>query len=292
MNLFGDAEGGEISEFRFSISFGILACPGYTPDRNAATWRMSRGRIAIARGTAGAWRFSPSTGGATMQRTVAAASPDGGSATEARGIDIVVADDHPVVLAGLSAVLGTDESGCRLVDQCRDAVTTFDAIRTHRPAVAVVKLEMDGALDLVRRVRRSRVPCGIILFASAIAEDQVLEAYRLGARGLLLKSLPVESIGECVRKVARGERWIEQNSAERVIERVAGGAAARKDGVLTSRERQIGKLAATGLRNREIADRLGISVGTVKVHLHNVYRKLGVRGRVQLATYARTRGFV
>jgi DNA-binding NarL/FixJ family response regulator len=136
------------------------------------------------------------------------------------------------------------------------------------------------------------VPCGIILFASAIAEDQVLEAYRLGARGFLLKSMPVELIGECVRKVARGERWIEQNSAERVIERVAGGAAARKDGVLTSRERQIGKLAATGLRNREIADRLGISVGTVKVHLHNVYRKLGVRGRVQLATYARTRGFV
>jgi DNA-binding NarL/FixJ family response regulator len=104
--------------------------------------------------------------------------------------------------------------------------------------------------------------------------------------------MPVELIGECVRKVARGERWIEQNSAERVIERVAGGAAAGKDGVLTSRERQIGKLAATGLRNREIADRLGISAGTVKVHLHNVYRKLGVRGRVQLATYARTRGFV
>ena len=114
--------------------------------------------------------------------------------------------------------------------------------------------------------------------------------------GLLLKPLPVQLIEECIRKVANGERWIEKSSAARVLERLATGQPAGLDGHradgLTPRETELVELASTGLRNREIARRLGIAEGTVKVHLHNIYRKLGVRGRLQLAHYATTHGIV
>jgi two-component system nitrate/nitrite response regulator NarL len=205
-------------------------------------------------------------------------------------MDVVVADDHPVVTAGLRALLD-ETSGLRLAAACTDTKQAFDAIRAKRPAVALVKLELPGSFELVRRIRDSGLECRVVLFGAAVEEDQALEAMRLGVRGLLLKTLPVELIEECLRKVGRGERWIEKDSAAGVMARLASGADG-EDSPLTPREVELARLAASGLRNREIASRLDISVGTVKIHLHNVYRKLGVKGRIQLVNEARTRGLI
>lgn len=207
-----------------------------------------------------------------------------------RTIDIVIADDHPVVMAGLAALLAGERSGCRIVARCADAESALAAIREHGPAVALVKLELAGSFDLLRRMRQADLACAVVLFGAKIEERQALDAIRLGARGLLLKTLPGELIEECVRKVARGERWIEKESAAGVMDRLATAGSPNGAAELTPRETQLAKLAAAGLRNREIASRVGISVGTVKIHLHNIYRKLDVRGRVQLAHRARERG--
>jgi DNA-binding NarL/FixJ family response regulator len=213
----------------------------------------------------------------------------------ARRIRILIADDHPIVLEGLQAVFAAESDTCRIVARCTDGAAACEAIRDHCPDVAIVNLRMPpaGGLAVVRQVREEQVPVRIVLFTAAIDEMQALEAVRLGADGILLKELSPQLIRECVRKVARGEHWIERGSATKVIERIASGSPGAFGGSgLTRREYQLMRLAASGLRNREIARRLKIGEGTVKIHLHSVYRKLGVRGRVQLALHARSHGLV
>lgn len=213
----------------------------------------------------------------------------------ARRLRILVADDHPIVLEGMHAVLTAPDANCRVVARCGDGTSAVEAIRDLCPDVAIVNLRMPpaGGIAVVRQVREEDLPVRLILFTAAIDEMQALEATRLGADGILLKELSPELIVECVRKVARGERWIERRSAAKVLDRIASGLPAAFGGAeLTHREYQMMRLAASGLRNREIARRMKIREGTVKIHLHSVYRKLGVRGRLQLALHARSHGMV
>jgi DNA-binding NarL/FixJ family response regulator len=168
-------------------------------------------------------------------------------------------------------------------------------IRDLCPDVAIVNLRMPpaGGIAVVRQVREEQVPVRMVVFTAAIDEMQALEAIRVGADGILLKELSPELIRECVRKVASGERWIERGSAAKVLDRIASGSSVGFGGAgLTRREYQMMRLAASGLRNREIARRLKIQEGTVKIHLHSVYRKMGVKGRLQLALHARSHGLV
>ena len=99
---------------------------------------------------------------------------------------------------------------------------------------------------------------------------------------------------QCVRKVHQGEQWLDNRSVVRALEKVARREAgvARLAGLVTPRELQIVRMIASGLRNKEIAARLSISEGTVKIHLHNIYEKLAVDGRLELLVYARQHGLV
>lgn len=101
-------------------------------------------------------------------------------------------------------------------------------------------------------------------------------------------------IRDCVRRVYRGEQWIDREAVTDAFNRVAGRAAdAREAGkALTPRELEIVRLIAQGLRNRVVAERLSISEGTVKIHLHNIYEKLGVDGRLELVLLAQSKGLV
>jgi DNA-binding NarL/FixJ family response regulator len=208
-------------------------------------------------------------------------------------IRMVVSDNHPIVLAGLEAVLA-GAPGIEVVGRCTDGGEAISRILDLKPDVALVSMRMpsDDGLMVLRRLRDAGSECRVVLFTGAINDDDAMEAIRLGAGGILLKELPTDLVVECVRKVARGERWLEQETTARVLDRIAGGKGteARQPGGLTARELQLVKLAARGMRNGEIARRLRILEGTVKIHMHNIYKKLGLRGRVQLALYARTRG--
>ena len=136
--------------------------------------------------------------------------------------------------------------------------------------------------------------CRTILLTAAISDDDVVEAVRLGARGVVLKESSPETLLECVRRVHRGEQWIDRETMTRAFGHAMQREAAMREAgrILTPREIEIVRMIAQGLRNRVIAERLSISEGTVKIHLHNVYEKLGIDGRLELMLYAQEKGLV
>lgn len=210
-------------------------------------------------------------------------------------IRLVLADDHAIVLHGLKRLFeGHDDF--EVVECCSDGADALAAVRGERCDVLVLDLRMPGVtgLDVLRTLAGEKRSCRIVLLTAAITDDDVLEAVRLGAQGVVLKEASPETLLECVRRVHRGEQWIDRETMSRAFGRaLRRDTAAREAGkVLTPRELEIVRMIAQGLRNRAIAERLSISEGTVKIHLHNVYEKLKVDGRLELMLYAQEKELV
>ncbi|HZS34692.1 MAG TPA: response regulator transcription factor [Methylomirabilota bacterium] len=208
---------------------------------------------------------------------------------------LVLADDHPIVLDGLERLF-TGQADLAVVARCVDGTEALRAVREHRPDVLVLDVRMPGldGFAILRELRREALPTRVVLLSAELDEDQVLEAMRLGVRGVVLKEMAPRMLVECVRKVVAGEQWIERRSLGRALDRMLRREAGLREvaALLTAREIEIVRLVAEGLRNQAIAERLHISEGTVKVHLHNIYEKLGVDSRVALTVYAREKGLV
>jgi DNA-binding NarL/FixJ family response regulator len=203
-------------------------------------------------------------------------------------IRVVLADDQPLFLAGLESLL-LRAGEVEVVGRCssgRDALATV--LRT-RPDLLVLELrlrDLDG-FGLLRELAGRDLPTRIVVLAAELDAESALEALRLGARGVLLKEMAPRLILECVRRVHRGETWIERRLAGQALERAARRGSPTE---LSAREVELVRLAAGGLRNREIAVRLAIAEGTVKAHLHNIYQKLHIDRRVALLRYADRHG--
>jgi DNA-binding NarL/FixJ family response regulator len=208
-------------------------------------------------------------------------------------IRIVIADDHPVVRRGLAQFID-DEDGLEVVAECSDGAAAIEAVTRHAPDVLIVDLRMpvlDG-LSVVRHFRDAPAGTSIVILAGNISDEEVLEAMRNGAKGVVLKEMAPSLLVACIRKVAAGGTWLEKEAIGRALERLLRQEHSRQQvrDVLTPREVEIVRMVASGLGNREIAEQLFITEGTVKTHLHSVYEKLGVKGRVQLANYAQEKG--
>jgi DNA-binding NarL/FixJ family response regulator len=132
----------------------------------------------------------------------------------------------------------------------------------------------------------------VILLTAEIDEHATFEAVRLGVNGIVLKDMPPHLLLECVRKVHAGEHWVEKRSVGRAMASMVQREAALREvsRVLTAREIEVVRMVARGLRSAGIASELHISEGTVKTHLHRIYEKLGVDGRVNLVLLAREKG--
>ena len=210
-------------------------------------------------------------------------------------IRVVLVDDHPIVLQGLQQLFER-QPDFTVVAACAGADSALQAVRTHRPDVLILDLRMPGksGLDLLRTINNEKLDCYSVLLTATIRDDEVVEATKLGVTGLVLKESSPETLLKCVRRVNRGERWIDQETITRAFQAVVGREEAEREvsKILTPREIEIVKMMAEGLRNRAIGDRLGISEGTVKVHLHNVYEKLGLDGRLELVLYAKQKGVI
>lgn len=210
-------------------------------------------------------------------------------------IRLVLADDHAIVLHGLKRLFEGDPD-FEVVSCCRDGAMALDAARSDDCDVLVLDLRMPGVtgLDVLRTLAGEQRRCRTVLLTAVIADDEVDEAVRLGARGVVLKEASPETLLECVRRVHQGEQWIDHEtmsrSLDRAMQRESGVREAAR--VLTPRELEIVRMIALGLRNRAIAERLSISEGTVKIHLHNVYEKLEVDGRMALMLYAQEKQLV
>jgi DNA-binding NarL/FixJ family response regulator len=210
-------------------------------------------------------------------------------------IHLVLADDHPIVLDGLENLFRV-EPDIRVVARCVNGEEALTAVNRHRPDVLLLDLHLprkDG-LTVLRELHAKKVGTKVVILAAVLEESEALEAFRLGVCGMLLKEQAPQMVVRCVRRVHAGEQWVEKHACTRalhaLLEREAGESAAA--GVLTPREIQMVRMAACGLRNREISRRLAISEGTVKIHLHNIYQKLKVENRVQLTLCAQSKKLV
>lgn len=210
-------------------------------------------------------------------------------------IRIAIADDHPIVLDGLEQLFKL-EPDIQVVARCRNADEALRVLRSDPPDVLVLDLLMPGGggLELLRALDGQDRSTRIVLLTAVVDDDQLLESIRLGAQGVVLKDMAPQLLVDAIREVHHGGQWLEQGLGGRALRRLLSREkrASEAARLLSSREREILKLAATGLRNRAIADRLSISEGTVKVHMHNIYDKLDVNGRIELTNYARENGLL
>ena len=210
-----------------------------------------------------------------------------------RRIRIVLADDHVIVLDGLEQLFRL-EPELEVVGRSTTAEAAVKAVQEHRPDVLVLDLVMPGhdGMWVLRELSELNLPTRTVLLTAHVEENRLVEAIRLGVWGVVLKEMAPRMLMECVRKVHAGEKWLEQQSVTRAIERMQKRESEidRLTRLLTPRELEIVRLASEGLRNKEIGERLSITEGTVKIHLHNIYEKLGVTGRSQLILYATKHG--
>ena len=202
-------------------------------------------------------------------------------------INIVIADDHPIVLAGLGQLI-RGEAGMQVVATCVNGNEALQAVRARRPDVLLLDINMprlDG-FGVLRTLASERADVRTIVLTAELDSGAVAAARLAGARGVVLKELSPQHVLDCIRRVHSGTDWVEFLGRARDV--VEQRDEQRDTSELTPRERELATLVASGLRNREIATRLGISEGTAKLHLYNVYKKLGVSSRVELAIRMQT----
>jgi DNA-binding NarL/FixJ family response regulator len=208
-------------------------------------------------------------------------------------IRLLVADDHRIVLGGLLEVFRL-EPDIEVVASCVNGREALEKIRQLVPDIALLDVsmpELDG-VSVARQVKSENLPVRIILLSAVIDEAQAVEVVRIGVEGIVLKEMPPNLLLECIRKVHAGQQWIEKNSLRRAMEGMIGRQALLEQSPLTKRELEMIRMVGEGFRSREIAEKLFISEGTVKFHLHNIYEKLGVRGRVELLNFAREKKLI
>lgn len=208
-------------------------------------------------------------------------------------IRLILADDHPLILDGLLGLLGR-EPDFTVVATSHTGVEALAAVATHRPDLLVLDLRMPelGGLDVLRTLGEEPNPPRVVLLTAAMDEDEVLEAINLGAQGVVLKEAASEVLVQCLRQVHAGSEWIDEDLARRARARASQRRVSLREvaSALTPREIEVVRLLSRGLRNRDIAERTGITEGTVKVHLHNIYEKLGLGGRMALMLWAQAKG--
>jgi len=210
-------------------------------------------------------------------------------------VTLVVADGRPLLLRGLEYVCAA-EPGFEVVAACARGDATLEALRMRKPDVLILDatLPPSGGLWVLRQMRREKLPTRAVLLADHPDERHVVEAVRLGVGGILLPDMTPESLLRCVRTVHAGEQWLESQAVARLLTRRPRGEAPLRQlgSALTPRQWEIVRLATEAIPTREIAARLMVTEGTVKVHLHNIYEKLQVDGRVGLVLLVMKHGLL
>ena len=210
-------------------------------------------------------------------------------------VRLVLADSQPIALAGMVHLFST-QRGFVIVSACNDGDQALRAVRRHRPDVLVLELKMakKSGFSVLRELKSEAIATRPVLVTESLSEDEVLEAMRLGVKGVVLKDLPTDVIVQCVRKVHSGDIWLEPTAASRAVDRMVQRETGVREisRVLTPRELETVRSVASGFSNGEIAQQFVVSEGTVKTHLHNVFKKLQLRSRFELIIYAREHGLV
>jgi two-component system nitrate/nitrite response regulator NarL len=202
---------------------------------------------------------------------------------------VVIADRHPVVLQGLTNVLGA-ESSFKIVASCSDGTSCVEAIRRLVPDIAILDISMPGltGLEILAIANSENLPTRLVFFTASIEDRELVMSAAAGAYGVITKDVTPEILVQSLRQVADGQRLLPLPSPDQAASRERGNIAITENvlTVLTDRERQIMALVSEGLSNKEIGRRLNIADGTIKVHLHHIFQKLEISNRTVLAALA------
>jgi two-component system nitrate/nitrite response regulator NarL len=213
-------------------------------------------------------------------------------------IRVLIADDSSLFRDGLSNLVSTQKD-LHVAGTVDSAATANEQIRLLRPDVVLLgwSASAPASQRIFAAIQDSKMPTRIIMMVSDDGKEDFVEAIRLGCSGIVPKTTSTELLLKSIRKVHAGEYWMDRVTTADVIRRLAkkrpaGNAPSSRLGVrdqstaLSTREREIVILVAQGFKNKEMAERMFISEQTVKNHLHNIFDKLGVSDRLELALYA------
>lgn len=199
-------------------------------------------------------------------------------------ITVAACESQPIVVEGLRKSLeGTKD--LQFVGAVATAKGALELVEQNKPAVCLIDKAFGtkAVFQLMADMKTRSPETEPILWAAEISEIESFRALQVGARGILKKTLPVNTILDCLRTVARGNIWIENSISDQFV----GFINRRNTPHLTAREEEIVALVARGMKNKQIADALCITTGTVKVHLMHIFEKTGVKDRFELAMYGR-----
>lgn len=201
-------------------------------------------------------------------------------------ISILIADDHPLILAGLSSLLNAMPE-FRLVAQASDGAQAVALYRQHRPDVAILDLSMPllNGVEAIEQIRGFDASASIVILTTYQGDEDVYRGLQAGAKAYLLKDGASAQLIDCLRTVASGKQYLPAAVAIKLAERKASSQLSR-------RELDILAHLATGKSNKMIARSADIEVGTVKFHVNNILAKLNVASRTEAATVAARRGLL
>ena len=210
---------------------------------------------------------------------------------QTKPVRVVLADDDPIVRDVLRNMLQHNDA-CEVLAEAQDGRQAIAAVRQHRPDLLLLDLLMPNlpGLEALREITDTDPQLRTIVLTSSITKRQIVEALQLGARGIILKN-SLSSLFECVDAVRNGEYWINGQRTSNVMQILQQLMSEQQKGArntfgLTEREMEVVRLVCEGLGNKEIAERLQIAGETVKRHMTNIFNKVGMSSRLELALFA------
>jgi two-component system NarL family response regulator len=201
-------------------------------------------------------------------------------------IRILIVDDHPVVLAGLTSMLST-QPDFEVVGSASGGEEALEMLRTRTADILLLDLRMPGmsGVDTLLAIRAERVSVRSIILTSFETDEDIYRSVQAGAQGYLLKGAPQSDVVDAIHTVNSGRRYLPRHIAARLAERIM-----RTD--LTARELEVLHMLARGFTNKEIGNALEISGNTVRNHVNSIIEKLEVSDRTEAATTAIQRGII
>lgn len=212
-------------------------------------------------------------------------------------ITIILADDHQVLREALH-LLFENQPDLKVVAESGDGLEALELTKRHQPDVLVVDMMMPGlsGLEVARRTKSLSPATKVIVLSMHDAESYVVESLQAGAAGYVLKKNSSQELVFAIRQASKGGVYLspslDQRALQAYIQRAQDSRAGDLYESLTDREREVLQLAAEGLSNPQIAERLSLSPRTVEMHRGNLLKKLGLRSQTELVKYALKRGMV
>lgn len=212
----------------------------------------------------------------------------------APGTRVLLIDDHVIFREGLKVCLGRDPE-IAVVGETGNAQEAIALAASHTPDVILLDIELAGfdGLQIIGSLMAARPGAAVVVLVPVRNATNSRKALELGAKGLIAKDDSADSLVKAVKRVSLGELWFDRATVSSAVARLSQRSATRTEEegkVLTTREREVVELVGAGLKNDEIATRLGITEKTVRNQLTMIYDKLGVTDRLHLAIYAYRHG--